>query len=291
MPVGRIGSDGEQSDIAAPLHLRFTQKRLPKTMLYERFTLLPVLFTLILVTLAYLLWRPFVTLRRTTKKYKMLEKCTQNKKRIYIDFLLSGTHDKTQVRWFNDFSGAKTVLFCTDVTDNHELIKFTHEAELNLVLFHHRDLRDSAAIYKFISEFECAPAWGTHGPFGWSGDMEPRVWKRQQRSPLVVWGEGLGVATALYIASQCNCDKLILNMCSRLPKYDLRKHLLSPALIDPRLAKRVHCPVLILCSDENERVSATDIQNFLACFGSTDKTLLSIHLESALASIKRFIRK
>lgn len=247
----------------------------------------------LMVTRAY---RWYVFNNRPLGRPKLSKhQCTRGRR--YRDFWIPCGDGKVHVRWFNDFPEAKTVLFCHGnfgtIEDRGYIVEITRIARLNLVLFDYRGfgssigsmneatvLHDATAVHDFITSHE-------YEDRGWTASLQ----RRHKRKTLVLWGESLGVAVAIYTAVHCGCEKLILvagfasltDLLHHASIHQALRGVASPLLLDSmkdipakRWAQHVHCPVLIVHSRDDELVSPANAPILYDALGSTDKSVMYV---------------
>lgn len=146
-------------------------------------------------------WRPKINYKQV---YLNLEDCDdvcyKSKEKQNGSDYISGWH-------FNNYPGAKTVLFCHgntgNITHRKYIIDLCRRFKLNLFVFDYRGFgkSDSFAYKTFFKEDgECA-----YNYLRYHCDIPSRK--------IIVWGESIGGVSAAWIAGQHHCKALIL-MCT-----------------------------------------------------------------------------
>ena len=184
--------------------------------------------------------------------------CYHSKDRRSNAEYLSGWH-------FNNFSGAKTILFCHGNTGNityrKYIINICHKFGLNLLVFDYRGFGKSDSFpYKlfFKEDGECAYEY-------------LRYHCKISSRKIIVWGESVGGVSAAWIGSKYRCGGLIL-MCTFSSMDDILTYkydgtgqqaiklitglagLRSDMLRIKDYLKSVECPVIIIHSSKDELI-------------------------------------
>jgi len=166
---------------------------------------------------------------------------------------------------FNNFPGAKTVIFCHgnsgNITNRQYIIEMCHKFKMNLFVFDTRGFGDSDSFphKTFLKE---------------DGEIAYEYLHYYCKIPnkgIIVWGESLGGLTASYIASKYKCGALIL-ICSFSSlddaityRYDGTKKTAIKFVTDllsykmdmlpvKDYLKDVTCPVAIVHSPQDEMI-------------------------------------
>lgn len=178
---------------------------------------------------------------------------------------------------------SKTVLFCHgnagNITHRNYMIRLCSLAQVNLVLFDYEGYGKSSgspSTYRILENGQTVLRW---------------VQTRIPEDQLIIWGESLGGSVASYLASSCNCFRLVLFATfaslddlafgvSRPWYWDICSSLFR-TIVNPLPTKNwlanVKCPTVILHSPNDEVIPYEHAQYLAKSNGASLLTIAGGH--------------
>lgn len=208
---------------------------------------------------------------------------------VYIDAGEGYLH----ARIFHDFESEDFVIFCHGnsgtIEDRGYMIEMSQILKLNIVIFDYRGfgeskgrineqtiLEDAKIVYDYICKYHTTP------------------------SRIIVWGESLGGASAVALASKVPCKKLLLSFAfaslrdaaiyAKIPDY--KRSGMTPLLLSARKnlpnkvwIRDVKVPILLIHSIEDSLVNVTNAKILYKAISHKQKSILYIRGEHGAPQI------
>ncbi len=251
---------------------------------FDRVLVTITVFVILIVAIWwYLVNRMYRAAVFNNKPLGMKVKVHTGDKRRGLDMRIKSGDGFVHARWYDDFPGKRTVVFCHGnvgtIADRGYMVEITQVIGVNLVLFDYRGygrsegtMNERTIMDDTLNVYEYA--------VGVAG-----------KENIILWGESLGGAVSMFAAVYGSCSRLIL-MSTFSSLHDVLKHsnvsnsvkrLVGPVFIDSvksmpasKWARELCCPVIVIHSKDDTVVHPKNAEMLYEAIGSVSKELLYV---------------